>query len=918
MSSRVFPCPSALSLVLAAAACSLPLGLPARDLLVDQRGSAEFKTLRDAAAVAAPGDTIIIAKHSGPYRETLRIRASGTADAPITVEGNGETITGFTTLHGFQRSGSTWTCRLPKPFPLLITFQGKRILQDHATGKLLGPVKLLEDGQTIELTPGTPIGGWEISTLPCAVQIYNTSHQVYRNIVATGALNDGFNLHGKGTGLRFENITGAQNFDEGFSAHDEIECSIKNGDFWGNDNGLCNVGRSVVQAENLRCHDNLGFGFFLAGEARGELVRVDAWNNGASQVRFDRQTSGTCQDVRAWARPTTDRPWVAYQESASLKTAPTLGSVAENPDPSLWTGRPEVSRQPVPDSGSLSRPLPPAGTSASADISTLIHNAVAAGKTQLRLPSGVVRLDRTIELKGINNLEIDGTGTTLVMTARQAIFRFSECSGLTIRGFTLDYDPLPFTQATITRADDLTLEFDVHDGYPDLTTEYQGAPAHFFSANGTRQPGSYDFNQFQLEILSPRHGRARLKKPLPATLMPGDLLAMDLRKSGGTAVEIRNCSGPVTLEDVTLQSSPSLCFIGRYCEGLVTFRRVAIRPGAAPAGATHPRLLSSNADGVNFVQCRRGPVLEHCDFSGMGDDSMNVHGFLFPIVRVLSPTRFLAAYKYGPGGFTTPMHAGDVVRFYDSGNFAPSTQSALKAITPLKSPGDVTAAEVTSLFPNYNSDIYTVYQVDLTSPVAVKPGQWFDMPAMNCPGFVVRDSYFHDHRGRGLRIMANDGLVENNRFERITKSAISIGPELGYWREAGWVENVRVAGNTLRDIGVDYSLAAEGSYVPGAIGIFVRTENSTPPYPAGNRSILIENNRIENSSAAGIHGYAVSDVTVRNNTLINTNTSRPAGHTDPVTHLVTTGPISLQGVDGAVIEDNHFIHPVTTLATDTH
>ena len=900
--SRLLP----LSALLPALLALLPIEAAARELRVDQRGGADFKTLRDAAATLAPGDTLVIAKGSGPYRESLWIRQSGTAAAPIKVEGNGETITGFVTLRGFQRSGDTWRCRLPKPFPLVLTFQGERILQDYATGGFLGPVKLLEDNQTIELAPGTSTEGWEVSSLGSAVQISDASHHVYRDIVATGGTNDGFNLHGTGVGLRFENIIAAQNLDEGFSAHDAMECEIINGDFWANDNGLANLGKSVLRAKDIKCHDNLGFGFFLAGEARGELAGVNAWGNGASQIRFDRETSGTCQDVRAWPRTSAGRPWIAYQESKKLKTADTLGNAAADPDPAKWTGRPTVIKDQSPGANVAALPLSPQVSDASTELAARIWAAATAGDTKVRLPAGVVRLEGTIELQGLKNLEIDGTGTTLVMTRSAAVLRIKECSDITIRGLVIDYDPIPFTQGTVTRADDSTIEFDVHDGYRDLTADFQNAPSHFFSANGRRHPGSDDFNQFQLEVLSPRKGRARLKSKLPATLAPGDKLALDLRRAGGSAVEIRNCAGPVLLEDVVLQASPSLCFVGRYCEGVVTFRRVTIRPGPAPKGALEPRLLSSNADGVNFVQCRRGPVIEHCDFSGMGDDSMNVHGFFFPIVRVLSPTQFLAAYKYGPGEFTAPMRAGDVLRFYRPGDFAITGEAALAAIVPLASPGDVTAQEIRSHFPTYHSDVYTVYQVDLASPAEIKPGQWFDMPAVNSPGFVVSDSYFHDHRGRGLRIMASNGVVANNRFERLTKSAISVGPEFGYWREAGWVNNVRITGNTLRDIGVDHSLAADGSYVPGAIGVFVRTDNAAPPYPADNRSILIENNRIENCSVAGIHGYGVRDITVRNNTLVNTNTARPAGHTDPVTRLVTTGPVSLDGVAGATVEDNRF------------
>ena len=566
----------------------------------------------------------------------------------------------------------------------------------------------------------------------------------------------------------------------------------------------------------------------------------------------------------------------------------------------------------VPPSGELA-PTPPAQSSAeplSAMINALIRDAIASGQPRLKLPSGVIRLDRTLEIRGASRLEIDGTGTILVMTGtRQALLRIRQSSDLTLRGLTLDYDPLPFTQGTITKVNKDLIEFTVHDGYPALSDDYNRAPAHLFTPDGRRQPDSWDFHRFPLEIISPREGRLKLYS-LPALPSPGDQLALDRRLvDGASAVEIRNCPGPVTIEDITLLASPGLCFVGRYGEDLVTFRRVTIKPGPPPAGATQPRLLSSNADGVNFVQYRRGPVIENCDFSRMGDDSVNLHGRLIPVIRPLSPASFLAAYKYGPGELTSTIRPGDALRLYNQGDFGLVGDATVAAITALDSKEAVTMADIAALFTTYPKGEYTIYRVDTTGPLDVKPGQWFDIPANNCANYVIRDSYFHDHRGRGLRLMASDGLVENNRFERLTKSAISIGPELGYWREAGWVENIRITGNTLRDIGVDHSLAAPDSYVPGAIGIFVRTEKNTPPYPSGNRAIVIENNRIENTTVAAIHGYAARDIVVRGNALINTNTVRGAGHLDASTRLLTTGPVSLHGVPGAVIENNRITNP---------
>ncbi len=48
--------------------------------------------------------------------------------------------------------------------------------------------------------------------------------------------------------------------------------------------------------------------------------------------------------------------------------------------------------------------------------------------------------------------------------------------------------------------------------------------------------------------------------------------------------------------------------------------------------------------------------------------------------------------------------------------------------------------------------------------------------------------------------MASDGLVLNNRFDRIKGCAISLGAEFSYWREAGWSRNLVVSGNQIRDV----------------------------------------------------------------------------------------------------------------------
>jgi hypothetical protein len=873
---------------------SLHSQLSARDLLVDQRGGTAYPTLASAAAAALPGDILILAPGSGPYRETLAITASGQAGAPITVEGNGETITGFAPMV-FTTTGGVSTHTLPAAFsgaPVVICWQGRRILQDQSTGAFLGPISLRSDGVTLELTAGTSTQGWEISSRDLAVSINNVSHHIYRNLHATGAKNDGFNLHGSGSDLIFENIAAHDNLDEGFSAHDTISATINGARFWDNDNGLTNVGSSQLTASNVRTHDNIGYGFFLSGSAQGTLTNVTSWNNGAGQIRFDSQTSGTCSQVSAWNAAWSTPPWCRYQESASVTTTGTLMGQATATSAN-WPSVPSVATIASPAA------INPTATTPVPSVTSLIQSAASAGRPLVVLPAGLHTLSTDISLSNPANLEIDGTDATLVMTnTTHSVLRLLYANNVTVRGLTLTYDPLPYTQATITSVSSGFFGFTIQAGYPDINSSYVAAdgsmpPTHLFNAQGNRHPQAYDFYQPQLTFTSARTGTAA--GSWPATLAVGDQVAFDRRSvDRKNALELLWCSGPVTIEDVSVLASPSLSIAGRYCEDLVTLRRITIRPGDKPAGATAPRLLSGNADGFNFVQCRRGPLIENCDLSRMGDDSLNVHGHLFQVTEVVDADTFRFTWPTaGDAKFLVPCHTGDTIRLYSNADYSLGT---------------------TASFQNYSASTsggVTTYTVNLTAPAAVEVGQYFDIPAVNCPGFVVRDSYFHDHRGRGLRVMADNGLIENNRFERITKSAVSVGPELAFWGEAGWVGNTTVRNNVLRDIGVDVSLAANGSYAPGAISVYVHGNPQTHPYPLENTGVSITGNVIDGSSVAGIHAYAARNLVITGNALRHTNLVRGAGTTDASTGLTTTGPISLDGLIDVTVSGN------TALVTDT-
>ncbi|MEK3722849.1 carboxypeptidase regulatory-like domain-containing protein [Paenibacillus sp. FSL H8-0034] len=309
-----------------------------RILQVDRRGLTAGAYLSIAAAVNSspalkPGDRISLVPGSGPYRETVSIHASGTPGNPIIFEGNGELITGFNPFQFTQEASGQWTYTLPSPientttggssntFRHLVAYNGQRLMLDQPSGQNAGKftsdyAALSSDGKKLilNMSKASPTVGWEIASRQNGVNVSNPyAYQTYRNLRVSGAQNDGFNVHGTGGGLVFENIEAFHNFDEGYSSHDSTQSSIDGGIFWGNDNGIYNQTNTALHftASNVQVHSNIGAGL-TAQAGNNFLNNVRSWDNGISNLRLGGSVATV--NVVTYESRWNQRPWVGFQE----------------------------------------------------------------------------------------------------------------------------------------------------------------------------------------------------------------------------------------------------------------------------------------------------------------------------------------------------------------------------------------------------------------------------------------------------------------------------------------------------------------------------------------------------------------------------------------------------------------------------
>ncbi|MBT62181.1 MAG: alpha-mannosidase [Puniceicoccaceae bacterium] len=396
------------------------------------------------------------------------------------------------------------------------------------------------------------------------------------------------------------------------------------------------------------------------------------------------------------------------------------------------------------------------------------------------------------------------------------------------------------------------------------------------------------------EAINPREGRLQFSRGKMATLKTlnvGDYIVLDFRNSRGIRIERGK---NITLKEVTMWSLPSIGVISRFMDGDNYFS-YTIERGPMPEGAEVPRLLSISADGFNYAYARKGPIVENCDFSFMGDDAVNLHGIAFYVAQVKDDMLYLIRPYIGES-FTSIVNSGDVAMSIAPDTFDVKDRAFIQSfeLEPSASKDLLEIAEEIWQSKAVKSGRISVYamQVDKHA-MSVEAGDFIEIPAIAAPNYTIRNNHFRDHRGRGLRLMSSNGLVEGNTLENIKQSAISIGSEMTFYREAGWVENVTILNNTIRDVGFDPVMHLSGTHVPGAISLFHR--GATPETARPNmhiRAINILRNTIEEVGGPAIHINQSEDVYVFGNTISGSNLLSQSS-TGSDYDLDTTQPISI-------------------------
>lgn len=307
------------------------LGSYAADIFVDYNTGknrnpgtkeAPLANFERAAKLAKPGDTIYILPSAKPICDSIRLQnLCGTPDKPITINAMNNIFIGSVPLDpkvwkevkpGLYsktlKTGRNWTSR----YYMVIDGKMNRMGRVSKASVKSAPYKKVAD-----LAPGewTIVRGAEVPSkgphkqfnfeyfvrLPEGATLADgrvmepmrnktegvmvrgtTSNVIVKNIIVKNFHNDGYNIHGQCRNVHFENVASIYCGDDGISAHEACEISLKNAVFIGCSTGICHVQQARCTHENVYAEKINGRELFFTASTHNDFKNIFFLGDSAS------------------------------------------------------------------------------------------------------------------------------------------------------------------------------------------------------------------------------------------------------------------------------------------------------------------------------------------------------------------------------------------------------------------------------------------------------------------------------------------------------------------------------------------------------------------------------------------------------------------------------------------------------------
>jgi len=520
------------------------------------------------------------------------------------------------------------------------------------------------------------------------------------------------------------------------------------------------------------------------------------------------------------------------------------------------------------------------------DLQKFIDGAIKAGEKQIVVPPGRYRVTPAgrshLSFINLADISIVADGVEMVCTRTVSALDFRNCRNVHLKGLTIDYDPLPYTEARIVALapDKSWVEFEIIDGYPENQLKERVEIFDPATRELRRETGGW-----AKEIQSLGNHRYRISKPAAYryrgdwdTEQVGDILVTQNcfpDNAGHHAITAEGCTG-LKLEDITLYASSSFGFLEDGCDGSTYLRCKIDRrlPESDPVKRGFPRMRSLNADAFHSIGAAKGPAIIGCGARFQGDDCVNIHG-VYDLITAVSGDQLRVALLRD-----REIKPGDPVEFlpFDGPRPPDAVVQKIEGDAPITE-GEKDFIRKLNLYPPHKERLLgggvKFFKLTLDHPVTLPAWSAICSGKNVGNGFLVKDCDFGYNRSRGILIKASRGQVIDNTISHGWMAAVLVSPEY-WWLEAASSSDVVISGNKI----VGCRRPAIEIAAPGGNG---------KPLPSGaHRDISITDNSITQSVWPNIRVTSTDRLVIRNNRL---TPADPAEFIPPIAHPWSWGTV---------------------------
>lgn len=508
-----------------------------------------------------------------------------------------------------------------------------------------------------------------------------------------------------------------------------------------------------------------------------------------------------------------------------------------------------------------------------------------------------------ILLNGVSGLQVDLAGASLIFRVPHSSgFAIQDSDSVTLRNFSIDYDPLPFTQVTVESVNPQSGVVSVTSqaGFPFLSVfadDYPSNGTYAFAFDGNTGLRNWATPRFVAQVSGDTQvtlsnllsfgdihfgslpgADATVFAQCLGTIAPGDTLVIQQR-FGQPAIAVSD-SSRITLRGITVHSS--------YVQGVFCQRVSDSQIDSCVIAPATGRLVSVNAGGIIFLQNGANNVISNNLAHSGCDDSYAMSSLAFGSITALGPLPTQFTLTTGLGGQTPSP--GTVIDLYD----------------PITCTFQISATVVNASPPG--ATVLVTVQDPLPSGALGALVTWQDATQLGKGGMIVNNRVISSHFARGIFINGQkDLLIQGNYIHENGWAGIYIRQwgDSDDW-QCGPNANITIQNNVLENADSQMLGITDAQF--GAILVHSINANGDVVQSIPNSNIVVQNNLLAVTTRCGLYYANVDSGTISDNIFQQTSLDPIA----PAPGTFNTPALQQQFMNPLVVVSSHVNPPSAT------